>query len=192
MAEHLDQQLFLFLNATHSPFWDTVMHFMSMVLVWIPLYLVIIYCIIRKYKRKFIVIFFVIAASVGITDQSAYQIKKGVGRYRPCHEPSLQGLVHLVDGKCGGTYGFVSSHAANSFNIALISLLFLRRKWFTLFILLWATTVGYSRIYLGVHYPLDVICGALLGSLVGWGMYRCYCIIEKKFLENNRFFNPGS
>jgi len=83
----------------------------------------------------------------------------------------------------------VSSHAANSFNVALVSLLFVRRRWFTLFILFWASVVGYSRIYLGVHYPGDVLCGAMLGSLIGWGIYKLYCLTDNKILRKKVFYN---
>jgi len=114
MPVEIDQQLFLFLNSANSPFWDNVMHFMSMTTVWIPLYLLIITYLGITYKRKFIIIIFFIIISVALTDQSALLIKNGVERLRPCHEPALQGLVHTVNGECGGRFGFVSSHAANS------------------------------------------------------------------------------
>lgn len=84
-------------------------------------------------------------------------------RYRPSHNFDLQGLVHLVNGYSGGLFGFVSSHAANSFGIAIFTALFLKNKWYWIFILLWAVLVSYSRIYLGVHYPADIIGGMVLG-----------------------------
>lgn len=189
MIENLDQRLFLLINSAYSPFWDKVMHFLSMVLVWVPLYLLIVVCLVKKYKRKFIAIFITIALAVGITDQAALIFKNNIGRLRPCHEPSLQGLVHLVDNKCGGRYGFVSSHAANSFNIALLSLLLIRKRWFAVFIIVWASAISYSRIYLGVHYPGDVVCGAALGAAVGWLMVTLYFVTDRKFLSHKEFFN---
>ena len=175
MLENIDRQLFLFLNSQNNPFWDEVMSAISGTLIWVPLYVAILIWIGIKYKRKFLLIipFIIIAAT--FADQSSVHLFKNVfHRLRPCHEPSLQGMVHLVECHCGGLYGFVSSHASNSFNVAVISLLFIKKKWFSVFILFWASVVGYSRIYLGVHYPGDVFFGALLGALIGWGGYEFY------------------
>jgi undecaprenyl-diphosphatase len=184
MIEQLDQQFFLFLNSHNSPFWDSVMYFLSMKLVWAPLYLAILIYLGIKYKRKILVILIFIIIAVALADQISVLIKNSVDRLRPCHEPALQGLVHLVKGKCGGAYGFVSSHAANSFNVALLSLMFINRKWYSVSIVIWASLISYSRIYLGVHYPADVLFGALIGSLIGWSIYRFYEAFDKKVLKS--------
>ena len=185
MIERLDQQLFLFLNSLNSPFWDQVMHAISGRVIWAPLYLAILIFLGIKYKRKFLIILLFIILAVTLADQSSVQLFKNlVQRLRPCHEPSLEGLVHLVNGECGGEFGFVSSHATNSFNVALISLLFISKKWYTISIILWAIIVGYSRIYLGVHYPGDVICGSLLGALIGWSIYKLYVLIDNICLND--------
>jgi undecaprenyl-diphosphatase len=180
MAEQIDQQLFLFLNSANSPFWDKVMLVMSMKVVWAPLYLAILIYLWMKYKRKFWLIILFIILAVVLSDQTSVLIKNAVDRPRPCYESSLQGLVHLVYSTCGGMYGFVSSHAANSFSVALLSLMLIKKKWFTVSILIWASAVSYSRIYLGVHYPGDVLCGAVVGALIGWSMYKLFQIADMK------------
>jgi len=192
MLERLDQQLFLFLNSLNSPFWDQVMHAVSGKLIWVPLYLAILIMIGLKYKKKFLVILFFIILAAALADQTSVLIKNFVMRLRPCHEPSLEGLVHLVRGECGGQFSFVSSHATNSFNVALLSLLFIRKRWFTAGIIIWAIVVGYSRIYLGVHYPGDVICGSLLGALLGWFVYNIFLLTDEKLLKKSKFFAAGN
>jgi undecaprenyl-diphosphatase len=190
MPERLDQQLFLFLNSLHSPFFDQVMHAISGKIIWVPLYLAILIYLGIKFKRKFIIIILFIIVAATLTDQISVLIKNSVQRLRPCHEPALEGLVHLFNGECGGLYSFVSSHAANSFDVALLSLLFIRKRWFTISIILWALVVGYSRVYLGVHYPGDVICGSVQGALIGWSIYKLYVMTDKKILEHRKYFNP--
>jgi undecaprenyl-diphosphatase len=190
MLERIDQQFFLYLNSLNSPFWDVVMHAISSIAIWIPLYLAIFIYLGIKNKKKFIIIFLFIVLGVTLSDQISVQLFKNMfHRLRPCHEPSLDGFVHLVNGYCGGMYGFVSSHAANCFNIAILSLLFIRKRWYTVTIILWALIVGYSRIYLGVHYPGDVICGSVLGALIGWGVYELYILTDRKILQEKKFFS---
>jgi undecaprenyl-diphosphatase len=169
------------------------MHAISGKVIWAPLYLAVLIYLGVKYKRKFLVILLFIILAVSFADQGSVQLFKNIfHRLRPCHEPSLAGMIHLVNGECGGLYGFVSSHATNSFNVALLSLMFIKRWWYTISIILWALIIGYSRIYLGVHYPGDVICGSLLGALIGWGIYKLYEMTDNRILKKIVYFNDSS
>lgn len=188
MPEILDQQLFLFLNSLNSPFMDKVMYVITAKLTWVPLYLALLYVFNKKLGRKFWLFLIIIGLSVLLADRGSVLIKNTVDRLRPCHEPSLEGQIHLIGERCGGRYGFVSSHASNAFNVALLSLLVIRRKWYTISIVFWALIVGYSRIYAGVHYPGDVICGSIYGALVGWSMYSLYCHTCGRLLNRGSWF----
>jgi len=190
MIERLDQQLFLFLNSLNSPFFDQVMHAISGRLIWVPLYLSILIYLGVTYKRKFLIILIFIILATTLSDQASVLAKNLVHRLRPCQTPALSGLVHLVNGECGGLYSFVSSHATNSFDVALLSLLFIKKRWYSISIVLWALIIGYSRIYLGVHYPGDVFCGSLLGAFIGWSMYSLYVLTDRIMLTDKPYFNP--
>jgi undecaprenyl-diphosphatase len=161
--------------------------------IWAPLYLAILLYLVFTYKRKFLIIIPFIIIAVTLADQVSVQLFKDIFmRLRPCHEPSLTGMVHLVKGECGGLYGFVSSHASNSFNVALLSLMFIKKRWYTICIIIWASVIGYSRIYLGVHYPGDVICGAMVGAFIGWGVYKLYEVTDNKVLAYRKYFNSDN
>lgn len=178
--EQFDQQIFLYLNSLHYSFLDPVMYQLSGKIIWAPLYAAILTYIYLKEKKQFFLILGFILLSVLFADRGSVLIKETVMRLRPCHEPALEGLVYTVNGKCGGQFGFVSSHAANSFNIALISLLFIRKRWFTICIIIWALVVGYTRIYLGVHYTGDVLFGSVYGAFVGWFCHELYTFTNNR------------
>jgi len=188
MLESVDQQLFIFLNSLNSPFCDHVMHAISGRLIWVPVYLAILIYLGVKYKRRFLIILLFIILAATLSDQISVLFKNLVHRLRPCYEPSLEGLVHVVNGECGGQYSFVSSHATNSFDVALLSLLFIKKRWYSISIIIWALVIGYSRIYLGVHYPGDVICGSLLGAFIGWSIYKLYMLTDNKILKDRPYF----
>jgi undecaprenyl-diphosphatase len=191
MLERLDQQLLLFINSLNTPFWDSVMHAISGKLIWAPLYLAILIYLGITYKRKFYIILIFIILAATLSDQSSVLVKNIFHRLRPCNDPSLTGLIHLVNGECGGLYSFVSSHATNSFDVAMLSLLFIRKRWYSVSIIIWASVVGFSRIYLGVHYPGDVLCGSLLGAFVGWSIYSLYVLTDETILQHKSYFTSA-
>ncbi|MEZ4740648.1 MAG: phosphatase PAP2 family protein [Flavobacteriales bacterium] len=169
-----DREVFLAVNGLHAPWMDSVMLGVSDMLLWFPLYAFFLYLLQRRYGWKGLAWSVpVIAAMVLCSDKgSVLLFKENFMRLRPCHQPALQGLVHLVPEGCGGQYGFVSSHASNHFAIAvfMIGALHARPKWAVPALLFWATPIAYSRVYLGVHYPGDVLVGALYGSDGGHGL----------------------
>lgn len=171
----LDSKFFLFLNQFHSSFFDEVMYWISHKFFWIPLYGFIVFLLFKKYGlKKAIVLTLLIIATFALCNTISVEAFKNVfHRLRPCHNEELTGFVHLVNDHCGGQWGFVSSHATNVFGLATISSLFLsnKLKYYSILIFFWAAIVSYSRIYLGVHYPLDIICGALLGISIASIMF---------------------
>lgn len=186
--KYCDQQLFLWLNEKHNIFFDYVMYWASDKLIWVPLYLFFLYLLIKNYKLNSLWILLTIGILILCADQFSVGFKNYFQRLRPCHEPSFEGLVHLVKNKCGGQFGFVSSHASNHFALAtFLSIIFrITYKYFSIAIFLWAAIIAYSRIYLGVHYPGDVIGGATLGILLGLVFGNLYLFIQRKFLSTKK------
>jgi undecaprenyl-diphosphatase len=167
----IDTSLFLFFNQFHSDGADILFYFISHRFFWIPLYLAVMGGMIYKYKKKAVSILFFLVLAVFATDQTCNLLKNSVQRLRPSHNTELVAQIHLIDypdGKLyrGGKFGFPSSHAANSIVFAFFVIFFLseKRKWFIIAVASWAVLIGYSRIYLGIHYPGDLLGGYIFGA----------------------------
>ena len=182
----LDKELFLTLNGIHADWCDPIMALISNKPTWIPLYLVLLLLIIHFHRKYTWSILLFVALIITVSDQLSVHLFKNVfQRLRPCHEPALEGLVHIVNHKCGGSFGFISSHASNSFALAvfIIGILKSKTKVIIWVMLIWAMLNGYSRIYLGVHYPGDVIVGGIFGGLVGFLFLKIYLYLNNKLLS---------
>ena len=185
---HIDQQWLLAINGWHSEWADILMWYISKSTTWLPLYALLVGLIVYRFgilspslcregRRgssllRVLIILAGFAVAVGVSDfVSSGIIKPWVCRLRPTHEPALAGMLHLVNGYTGGMYGFVSSHAANTMACALLFSLLYRNKYATVALMLWVALNCYSRMYLGVHYPGDIIGGLLVGTLIAGMTY---------------------
>ena len=182
----IDTDLFLLINQANTSVLDTIMYYASSKFFWIPFYLLILVLISLKYKWKAIIAVLSIIIAIAIADLSSVHLFKNIFlRLRPCYEPALADIINNIVG-CGGKYGFVSSHAANSFAIIIVVIKLIgdKYKWVNWVMPLWGILILYSRVYLGKHYPGDVIVGALLGALIGWLVYQASLKILN-YLSNN-------
>ena len=172
----IDHSLFLFLNGFHFSALDQVMYYSSKSLLWLPLYLVFLYLVIRKYRWQALLVILFAVVMITLSDQLSNFSKEFFQRLRPSYEPGLH--VHLVNAYKGGIFGFYSAHASNTFAVAVFLIILLRKSCKYCFVpfILWALFLSYTRIYLGVHYPGDTIAGIGIGSLLGY-------LIGKGFLK---------
>lgn len=174
--KELDEQLFQTLNGLGHPHLDGLMLFLSAKLVWIPLYLALIFLLYKHYGFNFWKPLVLVIVAVACADQfTSGFMKPFFERFRPCKDPDLTGMVINV-GSCGGKYGFASSHAANTFALAMFYLSLTKIRWYW-FLVAWAALVSYSRVYLGVHFPGDILVGGAIGGLLGWG----FSVLAKKW-----------
>ena len=195
---HIDTEILLAINGWHAPWADQLMWIISAKTTWIPLYLLLIGLLVWRYRQPAstpikwlqkvpacVMMIAVIGLAVGAADFIASGILKDlVARPRPTRVPELEGLLHLVNDYRSGQYGFVSSHAANTMAVALLFSLIWRNKIATFGLMLWVAANCYSRMYLGVHYPTDILGGLIVGSLVAvvgfLGLRRCHMVEQKR------------
>ena len=180
-----DQRLLLALNGSESTYLDNIFLMVTKTGTWIPLLLVLLFILLKNRPWREVLLFVVcMALVILIADRfSSGFCKPFFHRFRPSHEPALEGLVDLVNDRRGGLYGFISSHAANTFAVCTFVALYLRRHLATLTLILWACLSSYSRIYLGLHYPGDILAGALFGILTGLAMYGLMLLAARRWLE---------
>jgi undecaprenyl-diphosphatase len=181
-----DIELLIYLNNLGTTQWDGFWLFMSNKFSAIPLYLLLLYVTYKQFglKKTFVAVLF-IAVLITVSDQTGNLFKYGFKRLRPCHNENIADLIRLVGGHCGGLYGYFSAHAANSMALAVFFGLLFKSKLNYLFpiLLIWAISVSYSRIYLGVHFPLDVVTGMLIGLIYGTLFYVFFKAFLKKFID---------
>ena len=165
MLSDLDTDILLFFNGLHSPFWDCFMSAFTGKVIWGGMYGYTI----------------AIGLTIAFADQMCNSvIRPLVGRLRPSHPDNpIAELVYIVNGKRGGGFGFPSCHAANSFGLALFLICLFRKRCLSIFILLWAFTNSYTRLYLGLHYPGDLLVGVVIGGLGGWG----FCMLAGEIVR---------
>ncbi|KJJ38243.1 phosphatase PAP2 family protein [Aequorivita vladivostokensis] len=178
-----DTELFLFLNNLGNTSWDGFWRFVTEKWSSIPLYAFLLYLVFKHYGWKgTLVIIVCVALMITATDQIASLFKYGIKRPRPCKVEELQPLMRYVADGCG-RFGYFSAHAASSMAAAVFLGLSLQKwyKYLPFLLLFWAVITGYSRIYLGVHYPLDVISGMAFGGLTGWLFYLIQKWGQRKF-----------
>jgi undecaprenyl-diphosphatase len=184
----LEKSLFFFLNGSDSAFWDHFFWFYSDKWIWLPLYLGFLFVLTyRKNWKEILLVLLSVTLLILVCDQISSGFFKPVfHRFRPTHHPDFQEEVKIVFGYRGGRYGFISSHAANAFGFAVFVALLFRNKLLTGTMLLFATINSYSRIYLGVHFISDVVAGTLVGTLIGFAVYKSYCFCRKKYLNPDK------
>lgn len=174
---NIDTDIFLFFNGMHNTYFDYFMSAYSGKWVWIPMYVAIWYVMLRNFHWKVTLLcLLALALTITFADQAcATWIRPYVERMRPSNQNNpLSEMVHIVNNHRGGRYGFPSCHAANTFGLAAFLFFLFRKRWLTVFMMAWALLTCYSRVYLGVHYPGDLLVGALVGWMGAYLVYRLF------------------
>ncbi|MEB2779661.1 phosphatase PAP2 family protein [Algoriphagus sp. C2-6-M1] len=179
-----DEELFLRLNTFHTDWLDVVFFQFTQTVTWFPFYAILIYFIFRVDRKNSWWVLGGVALAILIADQvTSGLMKPFFERLRPCHDPRWDEVIYNYE-RCGGLYGFASSHAANTFSFAVFINLKMKGKLrFLPWLYLWAAVISYTRIYLGVHYPLDVLAGALVGALAGFLSWFVIVVVRREILK---------
>ncbi|WP_179338120.1 phosphatase PAP2 family protein [Winogradskyella ludwigii] len=181
-----DKELFLYLNNLGSESWDGLWLAITHEFTFAPLYAILLFLIYKKMGWKALLLMvFVIAAMITFTDQITNLFKHTIQRPRPCRAEGVMDLTRFIAPRCG-KYGFFSGHSSNSMAAAIFAGLLLKPYYKNLIylLLIWSLIVAYSRIYVGVHYPLDLLCGLTFGALAGFGFYKFNSYLLKRFISN--------
>jgi undecaprenyl-diphosphatase len=186
--EHIlrvDQELLVFFNALGNEKWDFFWLNITNKYIWLPLYIILLFLIFKYYGwKKALFTVFIIALLITFTDQLVNLIKDITQRIRPNNDETIKNLIRVV--KNSSDFSFVSGHAANSFAVSIFVILSLKNYFKPIyFLLIWPLLFAYSRLYLGVHYPLDVLSGAFLGILIGIGFYKVNGYFNFKIFYSN-------
>jgi undecaprenyl-diphosphatase len=165
-----DHSLFYTLNGQNAPWLDPLMFWASKSIVWLPLFAFLFYLCLKTFGWKTITVLAALALTLTFSDQLSNLVKNDVKRLRPSNQPGMSEAVHIVNGYRGGEFGFYSAHATNTFAVAVFLLVLFQGRYRFLYVVLpgWAFLMTYTRLYLGVHYPLDLISGGVAGVLIGW------------------------
>lgn len=183
----MDKQLLLVINGSDSLFVDYLAKTFTTAATWIPLYVSLFYVVVKNNDNFRRIICILACAGLCVLFAGTVDdllVKPIVARLRPTHDFQIGMLVDTVDGYRGGKYGFFSAHAANTFSIAVFFSLLMRSRLVTLLLVGWSLTNCWTRLYLGVHYPLDILCGLLWGGSVGTGIYFLYRYVDSRLLHS--------
>jgi undecaprenyl-diphosphatase len=177
-----DREALVWLNmgGSHTPFLDFFMWMTTQIFIWLPAFLTFFYVVIKDKKKETLLVAGAVVLVFFLCDQLTSNILKPlIARPRPSRDPLVMELLQYVNDYRGGRFGFPSSHAANSFGFAMVTSLLFRYRWYTAVAFSWAALCTYTRLYLGVHFPSDILVGMITGILVGWFCYWLYRKVRK-------------